>query len=80
MFTIDGRQLAGQTGGVQRYISEMLSELDLIAPDGMFEVVVPSSCDLDIKYKSIKVIRYGRFNGLLWEQIDLPLYLRRTKV
>lgn len=79
IFTIDGRQLTGQTGGVQRYIVEILSELDKVAPDGMFEVLIPESCLEDINYDKIKVVRYGRLNGLLWEQIDLPLYLYKNK-
>lgn len=79
VFTIDGRQLAGATGGVQRYISEILAELDKIAPPGMFEVLLPSSCSDDILYENIRVIRYGRLNGLLWEQIELPWYLYRNK-
>ena len=79
MFTIDGRQLLGQTGGVQRYIVEILSELDKIATEGMFEVLIPESCREDIVYDKIEVVRYGRLNGLLWEQIDLPLYLYKNK-
>ncbi len=79
LFTIDGRQLAGAAGGVQRYISEILEELDRIAPPDMFEVVLPSSCKADLSYKNISIVRYGRLNGLMWEQFDLPLYLRKNR-
>lgn len=78
-FAIDGRQLCAQTGGVQRYISEILHELDRIALPGMFEVVVPASAQVSFSYANIPVIRYGRLKGLLWEQAELPIYLRKNK-
>ena len=75
VFTIDGRQLVGQTGGVQRYIKEILDELDKVDHQGMFEVLVPASCRKSLKYKNIKVVEYGRMPGLIWEQTALPFYL-----
>lgn len=79
VFTIDGRQLCGQMGGVQRYISEMVYELDKIANPEMFEVLVPSSCDKDLGLKNIKVVKYGKLNDRIWEQIDLPFYIWKNK-
>ena len=76
VFSIDGRQLTGAMGGVQRYITEILRQLDKIAPPGMFEVVIPAKTgDIKFNYVNLKVVRYGRFNGLLWEQLDFPFYL-----
>ena len=79
VFTIDGRHLVGQTGGVQRYISEILGELDKIAVPGMVEVLLPSSCKDRLEYRNIEIKRYGRLNGLLWEQTELPFYLLKNK-
>lgn len=79
VFTIDGRQLYGQMGGVQRYIKEIVYELDKIADPELFEVLIPSSCNEDIKLKNIKVVKFGKFNNRIWEQIDLPFYIWKNK-
>ena len=76
-FAIDGRQLNGSMGGVQRYITEILAQLDKIAPPDMFEVVVPADGSCRVSYKNLKVVPYGHFKGLLWEQLDFPRYLKK---
>lgn len=78
-FAIDGRQLTGMMGGVQRYISEIISELDAIAPKGMYQVIIPKGEKISIELKNIEVINYGSLRGLLWEQICFPLYLMKSK-
>ena len=77
IISIDGRQLARRYGGVQRYLREVLSELDKIAPKGLHEIVIPNDINLDISYENIEVVRFGSFKGLLWEQLELPGYLRK---
>ncbi len=72
---IDGRQLAGPIGGVQRSIREIVDELDKIAAPGEYEILVPKKSEIQKQYKNIKVVKYGLFNGLLWEQTSLPFYL-----
>ncbi len=80
VFVIDGRQLTGMMGGVQRYIGEILDELDKIAPSGMFEILIPRGCSLsDKSYVNLKTVNYGSLKGLLWEQICLPFYLWKKK-
>lgn len=76
---IDGRQLTGQIGGVQRYIREILRELDKIASPGEFEVLVPKDAKELPTYQNLKIIPYGFLSGLLWEQICLPYYLLTQK-
>ena len=79
-YIINGRQLSGRLGGVQRYIREILLELDNISSKDEFSVIVPKNVN-NVAYKNLKVIRYGFLNGLLWENICLPWYLitRRKK-
>lgn len=72
---IDGRQLSGQTGGVQRFIKEILEELDKIVTPGQYEILVPVSAELTVSYKNIRIHKYGKLKGLVWEQICLPYYL-----
>lgn len=78
-YVIDGRQLLGQIGGVQRYIYEITCQLDKIARPGEFEILIPKGKKLDIAFQNIAVIPYGSCKGLLWEQIDLPLYLLKNR-
>ena len=79
MFVIDGRHLGRKAGGVQRYLREMLLELDKVAPKGMYEVLMPKGIHTDIILNNIKIINYGRFDGLLWGQTDLPYYIWKNK-
>ena len=78
VFTIDGRHLiSGIHGGVQRYLSEILTELDQIAQPGDYEICIPEGSAIPEEYHNIPVVQYGKLNGLLWEQISLPIYLRK---
>lgn len=76
---IDGRQLLGQMGGVQRYISEILLEMDQLVSKDEIEILLPPKGDFEFKFKNLKPVRYGHFDGLLWEQVDLPLYLLKNR-
>lgn len=77
---IDGRQLSGDVkGGVQRYIYEILAELDKIVERGEYEILIPKKTSLAYKYQNIEIVNYGNLQGLLWEQICLPFYLWKNK-
>lgn len=76
---IDGRHLVGNIGGVQRYIREILAELDKIAEPGQYEILIPKGSNVSFKYKNIPVVEYGLFSGLVWEQVSLPFYLFKKR-
>lgn len=77
---IDGRQLTGNVkGGVQRYLYEILIELDKIAKLGEYELLIPEKTAIDYEYRNIKVVNYGKVQGLFWEQTCLPFYLWKSK-
>lgn len=77
---IDGRQLTGSVkGGVQRYIYEILIELDRIVKFGEYEIIIPEKASIDYKYKNIEIVNFGKLQGLLWEQICFPFYLWKNK-
>lgn len=78
-YIIDGRQLLCGASGVQRYLSEVLRELDGMIEKDEFTVVVPARAQNVPQYKNLKVVRFGVLNGLLWENISLPLYLAAHK-
>lgn len=65
--------------GVQRYCIELLNEIDIQAKGQDIELIVPQYCSEEFNYKNIKVIKYGRLNLNLWEQIELPFYTLKNK-
>ena len=78
---IDGRQLIGNVkGGVQRYLYEILAELDKIAKKGEYEILIPKKTSIDYKYENIEIVNYGNLRGLLWEQVTLPFYLWKKRL
>lgn len=79
VFTIDGRHLtSGVHGGVQRFLGEIVAELDKIAKPGEYEICIPERSSVSGNYQNIPFVRYGKLQGLLWEQISLAGYLRKN--
>lgn len=72
---INGRFLLDSFGGVRRFATELTEHLAhtrddviLVAPPGASDIAVPG----------IRTHSVGRFGGPLWEQIELPRWLRRN--
>ena len=79
-FCVDGKFLAkGHMGGQERYSYEILRELDELIIKDEVEIVVPCSTVNIPPYKNIKIVKYGKKNGVLWEQIDFLRYLKKNK-
>jgi glycosyltransferase involved in cell wall biosynthesis len=86
---INGRFVTQKVTGTQRYAHELLTHLDAKL-DAMLAksqsaakvsgppvtLLVPPSDQPLPTYRSIRVLRAGRFNGQLWEQLELPFYAR----
>lgn len=66
-------------GGVVRFAQEVLRELDKICKKNEFELIVPEHVQNIPEFKNINVIKYGRLNGILWEQINFPFYVIHHK-
>lgn len=64
--------------GVQRYQIEIVKELDKIVKPDIVEVIVPKNASMP-KFKNIKVKKYGKLKGILWEQIEFPRYVYKNK-
>lgn len=78
-FIINGKGHAKKyKTGVQRFYIEILKELDKIVDKDFVEIVIPKYCK-DFEFKNIKVVKYGNLPCNIWEQIDLPRYVRREK-
>lgn len=76
LYAVDGWFFTQRLSGIQRYATEVLAELDKIAPPGTLEVVVPEGAPQPV-YENLKVVVYGKQNAL-WEQRDYPRYLAKT--
>lgn len=77
--TIDGLFLTQRITGIQRYAYEICRELDkLLAPDCV-ECLVPENTplnEMETAFVNIRVVKYGKHSGMLWEQRDLAAYLK----
>ena len=76
-YVIEGLFLTQRITGIQRYAYEITMELDKIVQKNELEIIVPNSIKEIPDLKKIKVIKYGKHDGILWQQIDVPRYLRK---
>lgn len=79
---INGRFLTQNITGVQRYAIEIVKALDKYLNDNKlndeykFEVVCPKNIKQNLNLKNIEIKKIGNLRGHLWEQIELPLYVK----
>lgn len=78
-YVIDGLFLTQRITGTQRYSYELTCELDKLVKKGDIKILVPNSASNLPKYENIEVVRYGKHQGIMWQQIDLAHYLRKNK-
>ena len=60
--------------GLQRYVIEILKELDKIVQDMDIEILVPKKSYFLPDLKNIRIKKMSNLQENLWEQIILPLY------
>lgn len=79
---INGRFLTQNITGVQRYAIEIVKALDKYLNDNKlndeykFEIVCPKNIKQNLNLKNIEIKNFGNLKGHLWEQIELPLYVK----
>ena len=73
---INGRFLTQPLTGVQRYAHELLSALDKLNPDVQLTCLAPPEDFPLPAWKNIELRVIGRSRANLWEQVDLPLWLK----
>ena len=79
---INGRFLTQNITGVQRYAIEIVKALDKhlsnnkLNDEYKFEIVCPKNIKQNLILKNIKIKQIGILKGHLWEQIELPLYVK----
>ncbi len=79
---LDGRFLTQKLSGVQRFAYEITNEL---LNSGLLNIriLVPNTyLNKDYKINNWPIIRVGFLKGYLWEQVELPFWLKRrnTKI
>ena len=73
---INGRFLNQEITGIQRFSYEICKALIDKEPG----VIILAPRKIRKEYRlNCRIIRFGIFNGILWEQIDLPVYLTKHK-
>lgn len=78
MIIINGRFLTQGITGVQRFAHEIIRELDKIVKPGKYKILVPKNIIYNkLKYKNIEIEVCGNFVGHLWEQLELPFYVKK---
>lgn len=79
---INGRFLTQNITGVQRYAIEIVKALDKYLDDNKlndkykFEIVCSKNIKQKLILKNIEIKKIGSLKGHLWEQIELPLYVK----
>lgn len=79
---INGRFLTQNITGIQRYAIEIVKALDKylnynkLNDEYKFEVVCPKNIKQNLNLKNIEIKKIGNLKGHLWEQIELPLYVK----
>lgn len=78
---INGRFLSQQITGVQRVAHELVRELDKLVESENIEIVIlaPKNIIFENLYKNIQIKKVGYLKGVLWEQMELPLYSIKEK-
>jgi glycosyltransferase involved in cell wall biosynthesis len=72
---VNARFLTQPVTGVQRFAIEVSKRLKQKLPD--IEFIAPPHIIHQELAASLQVVTYGRFNSHYWEQIELPVYLRK---
>lgn len=77
---INGLYLTERLTGVQRFACEIISQLSKYNEISIQILLPPRAKVINEFPKNIQIIRYGKLNGRLWEQISLPKYCKRQKL
>ena len=77
MIIVNTRFLTQKITGVQRYAVEICKKLPKEIAGHKIIYVGPADIPQNELSGDIDIVSFGRFKGQLWEQIDLPLFLKK---
>ncbi|WP_299244528.1 glycosyltransferase family 1 protein [uncultured Aquimarina sp.] len=77
MIYVNARFLTQKVTGVQRYAIEICKLLPKEILEKRITFIAPKKAKLNPLFKEFNSIAIGKLEGQLWEQIDLPIFLKR---
>ncbi len=75
MVFINARFLTQTLTGTQRWAVELTRELTTLTQD--VELIAPEASETLMTIEGARIHRYGRLRGHMWEQMELPAYLKK---
>ncbi len=78
MIVINGKFLSQQITGVQRYGLNISKYLPTEINQQKVTIAAPKGTSIPKELSHLAVIKFGNFKGNAWEQIDLPLFLKKN--
>lgn len=79
-FAINGRIFEFPLTGVGRFCVEVIKELDNLFMKDDCVLLIPNDAKNYPPLNNIEIIVVGERKGIFWEQIELPLYLKKHKL
>lgn len=76
---INGRIFEFPRTGVGRFCYEVVSEMDNLVKPGEMILAIPKDAKNVPKLRNIAVKTIGKGTGILWEQVELPLYVKKKR-
>lgn len=76
---INGKFMGERMQGIVRYAREIVTALDQTMEDEEITLLLPPGIKNDLQLQNIRCVTYGKHKGMLWEQLDFALYLRKHK-
>ena len=73
---INGRFLTQRVTGVQRFALEIIKRLERQSHI-KFTILVPTNYKETYSFQNIQIIKVGKLTGHKWEQLELPLFVKR---
>jgi len=77
-YAFNGYLFSQRQTGVMRFAKEILIHIDEKCSEDEFVLVVPEYAANVPTLNNIKIVRFGKTKGNLWEQIDFVKYLRKN--
>lgn len=75
---VNGLFYAQRTTGTHRYARSLMIELDKISSKNEYTILIPYDAKNVPDFSNLKVCKYGKHHGLLWEQWDFPNYVKKN--
>lgn len=76
---INGRIFEYPITGVGRFCYEVISEFDRLIGPGEMVLAIPSDAKNVPRLNNIEVRTIGKRTGIYWEQVELPIYIKKNK-